>query len=515
MDRLHIKGFIDPKIDDTFPPYYDLRNENKLTPVRSQQGFSCWFHATYASLESYLMPEEPRDFDGEILDMHENHGFDLLLGGHYHMSTACLTRWSGPQDDPNIGYNYRTTGIPGGIQKHVQQVVYLPTRAGPQDNNTVKWFIMNYGALYAGIRFEVPYHNYHTHSYYYYKDDVLNHGAALVGWDDHYDRHRFNKTPPGDGAFIARQSWGADWGDGGYFYMSYYDTALDPCAVYNNAEETTNYGTVYQYDPLGSVVSIGGSTTYWAANTFTAVNDRDLEAVSFYTTDVNTRCNIHIYKNTGPGGPTSGVPVSERLSALTYPGYYTVKLTAPVPLHTGDRFSVVIKFVNSSFKFPVAIEKPIENYSSKAAANTGESWVSKDGTDWQDLTVSHPNSSVCIKAFTAGPTIPQAVISCQASRETQKVWIISKLYGVVTFRVENFQAVPLSQVVIYRKVNDENYEAVHEITADQLRDGSCTFIDKYLDAAFQYIYHVTAFDSSGMIIGKSPEQTILPGSQGE
>lgn len=510
MDLSHTRGFNALSVNQTFPPFYDLRNENKLTPVRSQQSFSCWFHATYGSLESFLMPGEPRFFDGEILDRHENHGFDLLLGGHYHMSTACLTRWSGPRDDPAIGYNYRTTGVPGGIQKHVQQVVYLPPRAGPADNETVKWFLMNYGALYAGIRFETPYHNYQNDSYYYYHDDVLNHGVALVGWDDHYSRYHFNKTPPGDGAFIARQSWGPGWGDGGYFYMSYYDTALDPCAVYNNAEETTNYGTIYQYDPLGSVISVGGNTTYWAANTFTAINDQDLEAVSFYTTDVNARCNIRIYKNTGFNGPTDGALLAERLSALTYPGYYTVKLNAPVPLDTGERFSVVVQFINSSYKFPVAIEKPIPDYSSKATADPGESWVSGDGVNWRDLTVSQPGSNVCIKAFTTGPAAPPSLISCRAVRETQKVWIITKYYGEVTFTVENIGAAPVSRVVIYRKVNDENYQPHLEIPADQLQNGSYTYIDKYLDPEVQYIYHITAFDSAGVIMGKSPEQTIPP-----
>ncbi len=285
---------------------------------------------------------------------------------------------------------------------------------------------------------------------------------------------------------------------------------LDAKACYNNAEDVNNYGSIYQYDPLGSIIPIGGgTTTYWGANTFTALNDQALEAVGFYTTDSNVSCNIYIYKNTGPNGPTDGLLAATRLSASAYAGYYAVKLNAPVPLSTGERFSVVIQFNNSIYRFPVAIEKPIEDYSSKAAANPGESWISKNGQDWKDLCFFHANSNVCIKAFTTAPPVSRSIVTCQASWEVGKVWIISKYYGNVTFRIENLREVPVSRVVIYRKNNDENYQAHYEISADAFQGGSYTYIDKYLDPTIQYTYHVTAYDSSGTITGRSEEQTVF------
>ena len=45
------------------PAYYDLRTLNKVTTVKDQgSAGACWAFATYASLESYLMPGENRDF---------------------------------------------------------------------------------------------------------------------------------------------------------------------------------------------------------------------------------------------------------------------------------------------------------------------------------------------------------------------------------------------------------------------------------------------------------------------
>lgn len=510
MDVSHMRGVIDEQVNQTYPPYYDLRNENKVTPwVKQQQGYSCWFHAVYNSMESFLMPEEVRNFDAEVLDYYLNHGFTQPLGGDYRQATACLARWSGPTEDPAEPYNLWRTGAPGSVQKHVQQVVYLPEREGPLDNNTVKWFIMNDGALYAGMRYSSMYNNYGTDSYYYDGDEFTNHGMAIVGWDDHYPRERFKRTPPGDGAFIGRMAWGSGWGEGGYLYVSYYDTVLHPDAVYNNAEPADNYGTNYQYDPLGAVTAVGGRTAYWGANVFTAADNQPLEAVSFYTTDTRAVCDIYVYKHAG-GPPTNGLKAAACTGVVhTYAGYYTVKLDEPVPLQTGERFSVVIRFENPAYKFPVAVEKPITDYSHKATANPGESFISSDGEAWRDLSDFHPGSNVCIKAFSQSPpAAPRAVISCEARRETAGMWLMSEDYGEVRFTIENLPGLSIREAVIYRKEGDGVYVRYRVVTSNQLENGGLTYIDKLLEPDASYTYHVTVYDTDGAIIGRSREITI-------
>ena len=52
---------------------------------------------------------------------------------------------------------------------------------------------------------------------------------VIVGWDDSYPRRNFGARygrPPGNGAFLVRNSWGASFGDGGYFWVSYYDRSF-------------------------------------------------------------------------------------------------------------------------------------------------------------------------------------------------------------------------------------------------------------------------------------------------
>ncbi|MDR3240554.1 MAG: C1 family peptidase [Lactobacillaceae bacterium] len=58
---------------------------------------------------------------------------------------------------------------------------------------------------------------------------AINHATALVGFDDNYSRNNFNgnQQPTQNGAFIVRNSWGKDFGDQGYFYVSYEDYYID------------------------------------------------------------------------------------------------------------------------------------------------------------------------------------------------------------------------------------------------------------------------------------------------
>lgn len=422
LDTSHLKG---KKISKAavFPAAYDLRTAGKLTPVKDQGPCgSCWAFATYGSLESYLLPSETRDFSENHLK--NTHGFDWgpCDGGNHFISTAYLARWSGPVDEADDPYSPDDGTSPTGLppKKHLQQAYFVPDRSGPLDNNNLKQAIMDYGAVFTSMYYSSYYYNSSNYTYYYGGSNYSNHAVAIVGWDDNFDRNLFKTPPPGNGAFIIKNSWGTGWGQDGYFYISYYDSKIGSYNVAYTAEETTNYKDVYQYDPYGWVGSIGSgsSPTMWFANVFNAKSIDTLAAVSFYVASPNSTYQLYIYKDVNTA-PTEGTLAGTQAGAILYPGYSTIKLAAPVSVSSGQKYSVVVKLTTPGYYYPCPVEYAEYGYDSSAKSNPGESWVSGDGSAWQDI-FGLGYGNVCLKVFATGATGPSVTVTAPNGGERWK-----------------------------------------------------------------------------------------------
>ena len=386
-----------------FPAAYDLRDSGRVTDIRSQGDYgSCWAFASLASLESYLKKETTVDLSENNLMW--NSGFDITPddGGNYTMATAYLARWSGPVSESSDPYDSpKKTGL--APLYHVQDVESIPNLP-----SAIKQALMDGGALYtsmySGLFESSDDYNRDNAAFYYDGEKEPDHDVAIVGWDDNYSRDNFNKKPAGDGAWIIRNSWGADWGDGGYFYMSYYDSyAGSNVTAFHNAQATDNYSRIYQYDPLGNISAMGypdGDNIAWGANIYTAAASDNLTAVSTYALTPGTTAEIKIYTDVSDGKPSSGTLRTTQTESFARGGYYTIALDNPVALVAGQKFSVVIKFRTPGTNESVPVESLVADYSSAANANPGESFTSNTGTGgWYD-TSKKDHSNVCIKAFT-------------------------------------------------------------------------------------------------------------------
>jgi hypothetical protein len=289
----------------------------------------------------------------------------------------------------------------------VQDVILIPQRSSPTDNDNVKRAVLAYGAVFITIFYDDANYNAGSKSYNYMPaaSDKLkspNHAVAVVGWDDNFDRNRFTNPPSGNGAFILRNSWGTSWGEAGYFYLSYYDAVagiVDPMNSFDGIEVTSNWTRVYQYDELGWIKSYGGSSdTAWFANVFTAQDAESIGAAAFYAATPNAPYSISVYTGV-QDVPTSGSLAGTTTGTILTAGYHTIPLATPVSVTAGSRFAVVVRLQTPGFKYPVPVELAVSGESSAAASHPGESYTSGDGSSWSDLTKWDATANVCLKAF--------------------------------------------------------------------------------------------------------------------
>ena len=225
-----------------------------------------------------------------------------------------------------------------------------------EDQNDVKQAILDYGAVAHSLHMDdLNYFCEENSAYYNWEKPDSNHDVVIVGWDDDYPASNFaipyvSERPSKDGAWLARNSWGEEWGDGGYFWLSYEDLSTkDSSVTAFSAIAIDTYDHNYQYDGTSgnctNRVASGGSI----ANVFTADANEDgaeeVVAVSLsQLTDVNVDYSVQVYTDVKDADdPTSGTPAlaTPVTGKTTYQGYYTVELPQPVRVAQGSKYSVV------------------------------------------------------------------------------------------------------------------------------------------------------------------------------
>ena len=387
-----------PWTGGTYPAKYDLRAHGRVTRVGLQDHYgTCWIFAAMGSLESCLLP-------GSRLDLSENHmadfqGSRLRFEGRAPstVSTAYVARWEGPvleRDDPYPRPGRSREGLPA--VRHVQEVLFLPPHGSPRANDAIKWAVMRHGAVDATMAYEQSGFNAATSAYYSRGTD-LDHHVCIVGWDDAYPAGRFLRRPPGPGAFLIKNSWGAKYGQGGFFWVSYYDRSFGTTlTVFDGAESAGDYDAIYQHDALGWSRSIGfGSTTAWFAARYTSGGDGSVTAASFYTAKPGATYEVRVAPSLAE---IAAAPVAGS-GTIDVGGYHTVPLASPAPVATGADFVVAVRLTTPGTRTPIPVEHPTSLLAPRPAV--GRSFISRDGAVWKDVRTKpgFESSDVCLKAF--------------------------------------------------------------------------------------------------------------------
>lgn len=474
-----------------FPATFDLRDKGVVGPVLDQNpSQNCWAFATLGAAESSLLPYYPtallsrahlawfsyngnEEFEVEGRKDYPQQAYDT--GAWDQQAIGTMAAWKGPVLSASVPFysSYIDESLRYASDFHLQDAYYMPSslngiQASPASPSitAIKDVLTEGGTLMVSIATSGPHTvmNYPSsganHATIYTDTNTgIDHAVLVVGWDDNFDRNNFADQypdasgrkdltlPQNNGAWLVKNSWGPNWGEDGYFWLSYEDQST----VYGASlklESKDNYTNNYQFDTMGWRTSLAvsnsgeainpdapgeptaGATAYMA-NTFTAQEAEALMAAAFYTTDINTQYAIDVYINPiDDNDPASGTKVgSTQAGEAVYPGYHTIELKSGLQAHlqAGTKFSVVVKLTNPHYANTIPAEAAIgkgdgfqPTYVGKDANGNAEvSYVSADGQTWTTLgrTLKDPQgasvyaTNVCLKAFTqkagsAGTTWP-------------------------------------------------------------------------------------------------------------
>lgn len=426
------------------PEKYDLREYGLVEPVTDQGDTGlCWVIAANSAASGTLMEQFPQiSFSPVHTAWFARRGNEeeefipvidpYMSGGTDGIAVAAMSAWKGPVFSNKAPINANDTKeldekLRWDADYHLQDAYYMPYGVYYDkeidltvDNEITKQLIMDVGAITINYYASNPdTYNEETSAYYNDEDYSADHAVLLVGWDDNYPKENFceGNQPQSDGAWLVRNSWGTNWGNDGYFWLSYEDKSISSGNAYI-LEEKDNYEKNYQYDINGWSFSLGLSEdemeakTAKASNIFTAENDEMLEAVSFYTTDAGTKYLISVYTNVEEGKPESGTLMLDSQKGIEpYAGYHTIELDKAVKLEKGKKFSIVITLENPEYDAPIAIEWYFKKTTDDVPlymGNGGESYIyhiDENGKwTWDDVVGLLDDevyvTNVCIKGFT-------------------------------------------------------------------------------------------------------------------
>lgn len=446
--------------NQVFPEKYDLREKGLVSAVKSQGNFgTCWSFAASGALETALIKNDPFidlselhlayfSFFGDSTPSNpEKNENAFIAGGHIGYAAASYARWTGPVDETLLPYSTSEEDIDTSLADRSDYFVsdinminpYTLKDSSPDkvkrfSDSEIKQMLMEDNAVAVNIRYESTCSE-KTFAQYDPTNGKTNHAVLIVGWDDSFSSDNFLVKPPGNGAWIAKNSWGDGWGLDGYFYISYYDKSLSDACCLKTSD--AKYEKNYQHDTLLYTAAISPDNaekrTGYMANVFTAESDEFIQGAGFYTTDNNAEYEITVYTGlTDPDDPTSGKASSVTRGTEKYAGYHTVDLRDDVQVKKGEMFSVTARLTNPAYYCAIPAEAAVILMENSGAVNVseitpeeieknsekGESFISSNGTKWTDTkgleietvydnpqipdsNIMYYIGNVCLKAFTS------------------------------------------------------------------------------------------------------------------
>ena len=340
--------------------------------------------------------------------LNNGEGLDVHMGGDYRVVTAYLSRLDGAVREVD-GQSFNTPpdfSRPDFHYYYAKDVEWYTAGADLENLDTIKQKVIDYGVMAICMCWDNSFWDNTLKNHYQPPSNSLepNHSVAIIGWDDNH-----STQAPEPGAWLVKNSWGADWGLEGYFWISYYDKHAcqnpEMGAVSFIDVDLMEWDTAYYHDYHGWRDTL--KYVDQAFNAFTAVHDEAIVAVNFFTAESNVNYTAKIYDS------FDGIILSEELSSVSgsfvHSGLHTVSLTDTANILKGDEFYVFLSLDNGGFAYDRTSEVPVLLGASSrvivpSTASEGESYYSDEGAwkdfyNYDDASGFLNSGNICIKAI--------------------------------------------------------------------------------------------------------------------
>jgi C1A family cysteine protease len=401
------------------PSVYDLRALGYMTIAKNQGSCgSCWSFATYGNIESRRLFLGEGTWDLSENNLKQDHGFDWgpCDGGNGAMSTAYLTRGHGAileADDPYYA------GDKDNWNSNPPAMYIYDAFVLPRDNAAIKQAVYDFGAIYTNMYWGDTYYNSSNKTYYYNGANSTNHAVTIAGWDDG------KVTAGGTGAWIIKNSWGATWGESGYFYISYNDSKVNSSVYYWPSK--INYDSTREinfYDKLGNISNMGyGSTAAYALVKFVPSSNHTITKLGTYVATDGSTIGFQVYDDKS-SNTLSNLLGSISNTVIARSGYATLDLPTPINVTAGNDIYVKVYYNTPGYNFPIPFETAYSGYANPVI-ETGVFWFSSTGSTW---TAAGQGTSYlrdpCVKSYGAviNLDIPQNVVTSASGSNITVSW---------------------------------------------------------------------------------------------
>ena len=392
-----------------------------ITPVKYQGSANvCWAFTTLGMLEILAARDNfgLLDFSEKHLvymlsnrlftdyDNTEGYNIDVDSGGNIGIAVNYLYQAKGPVYEEQVRFDessdpVSSNGYVGLKGDYLVDNYYIGNYdAGACTSSqltTFKEMIYNNGSVGVSIRIYTSEPYMHNSKYLNYNGPAdnshpENHAVILVGWDDTISKSNFSGATR-DGAFIAKNSWSTQFGDNGYFYISYDDVYI--CSDYSafSGLSSNYYDKAYKSGKAfsnGYCRVFGDNTCYsetmrnvTTASKMTVSEASYLSRISF-DAPANTHYDVY-YSKDGYQANTMSNWKHLAYGDTTSEGIYTETFN---DIAVEGTFYIIVDFTSSRgiiYNFYCSPKNTTSLYYDGQAPLSGRNFINYNNQRWEDM----------------------------------------------------------------------------------------------------------------------------------